>query len=167
MYKNIIPHQRPPITWIVVADSKQVQIYRRQSYIQHVPLCGGGNKYYQEKMGYELVLIPEAMPKAESLADYQLSSTDNAYGPQEDSREELKRRFLKAIALMLEQAHSRKSFDNLILVAPAKIIGGLREQLNPAMQTCVKAVLPKELTHFKGKELLEYLYDTLIEAHVA
>jgi len=179
MYEHIQSH-KSPVTWVLVADGKQANIYDCRKAMQKIPL-GGANKHhaFDEKPIHELVPVPNGALEAESINDYQVghdrrgttsssvSSVHNSYEPHGDIKEELKRRFTEALAKKLGKAHEEKLFDHIILVAPAKMIGELREQLAPDLQRCVAAVLPKDLTHYLGHELLPHLQDTLLEAHVA
>jgi protein required for attachment to host cells len=168
------------ITWVLVADGKQAQVYECRKVTLKFPL-GGANKhhYVNEKSGHELVPVSNMALEAESIDDYQIghdrrgtssssnSPTHNTYEPHGDIKEELKRRFTKTIADKLQHACTEKLFDRLVLVAPAKMIGGLREQLAANVRDHIAAVLSKDLTHYQVHELLPHLQDTLAEAQVA
>jgi len=85
-------------------------------------------------------------------------------GLQGDAREEIKQHFIKMIAARLNEALSQKSFDKLVLVAPPKMLGELREFLAPAVKKRVAAEMPKDLTHYEGEELLQHLKDSGLES---
>jgi protein required for attachment to host cells len=167
------------LTWVLVADGKTARVYQCQKTARLLPTKGlRRHSLHEEKMEQTLMPVQGAVIEAESIDDYQLghdrrgtilNSADtahNAYEPHGNIRKELRRRFLKAIAEKLERAYAEKEFSRLILVAPAKMLGELHEQLS-VVQSHIVAVLPKDLAHFEGQELLPYLQDTLMEAHVA
>ena len=180
MQEHTAQHQQPLVMWVVVADGKQAQIYECYKTMHKVPLEGvNKHHYYDEKSGHELAPVLNGVLEAESIDGYQIghdrrgtasssnSPTHNTYEPHGDIKEELKRRFMEAIAARLEHAFAEKAFDHLVLVAPAKMIGELRDQLAVNVQSRIVAVLPKDLTHYKGQELLPHIQDTLAEAHFA
>jgi len=168
------------VTWILIADGKRAQVYECHKNMHKIPL-GRANThhYFDEKLGYGLLEVPQGTLEAESVNDYQIghdrrgtssssnSPTRNTYEPHGDIKEELKRRFTRTIADKLEHACTGKLFDRLILVAPAKMIGDLREHLAIDVRDRIAAVLPKDLMHFQIRELLPHLQDTLAEAQVA
>ncbi|MDR3448948.1 MAG: host attachment protein [Alphaproteobacteria bacterium] len=176
MHERTTESPQPVTIWVVVADGKQAQVYECRKAAKIVPLGNATRQgLYDEKWAYELAPVPNGALRAESINDHQLGHTSananspahQGYEPHGDIREELKRHFTKAIAVKLARAREEKLFDRLVLVAPAKMIGELREQLPAAVQHCVTAVLPKDLTHYSGHDLLPHLYDTLNEAHMA
>ncbi|MDR3450483.1 MAG: host attachment protein [Alphaproteobacteria bacterium] len=172
--------QPPLVTWVLIADGKQAQIHSYNRSVREVPL-GGANKHHlsEEKASHHLSPVTNGDMKAESINDYQLghdrrgqtsssnSPTYNTYEPQGDIHEELKRRFMKSIADKLHKAAESKSFDRLILVAPAKMIGELKEHMAADLQKRVVATLSKDLTHYQGEALMAHLQGTLMDAHIA
>jgi protein required for attachment to host cells len=180
MRANAEPMPGKCITWVLVADGKQAQIYECLKTIRNIPL-GGVNihHYFNEKSGIELAPVPDGTLTAETIDSYQIghdrrgtssssvSSVHNTYEPHGNIEEELKRHFVKAIAAKLDRACAEKSFDRLVLVAPARMVGEIREQLTAEAQKRIAAVLPKDLTHYRGQALIEHLHDTLTEAHLA
>lgn len=178
MHANTKPMSEKSITWVLVADGKQAQIYECSKTTRNIPL-GGANThhYFNEKSGHELVPVPDGTLKAETIDSYQIghdrrgtssssvSSAHNTYEPHGDIKEELKRHFVKTVAAKLDRACTEKSFNRLVLVAPARMIGEIREQLTAETQNHVVAVLPKDLTHYHGQTLMTHLLHTLAEAH--
>jgi protein required for attachment to host cells len=179
MSQQAIHVQRPLVTWVLIADATQAQIYGCTKNLRQTPL-GGANPhhYYDEKSGHELIPAVNGLLKAESIDDYQIghdrrgtasssnSSARNTFEPHGDIKGELKRRFAESIASKLQQAYAEKLFDQLVLVAPPKMIGELREHLPPDLHNVIVASLSKDLMPFHGQELMTRLHTTLAEAHV-
>lgn len=179
MRQHIAHQQQSLTTWILIADDKEAQIYDCHKTLETVPL-GGANPhhYYNEKSGHELTPVVNGLLKSESMNDYQIghdrrgtasssnSPTHNTYEPHGDIDGELKRRFAESIAHKLQKAYAEKLFDQLILVAPPKMVGELIEQLAKNIQSKVVATLPKDLKQYHGKELMTHLHDTFVEANV-
>ena len=80
--------------------------------------------------------------------------------------DEARHDFTREIATTLNNACTVKKFDRLVLAAPAKMIGELRTLLTPDAQRHIAGVLPKDLTHYHGRQLLDHLQDTLGEAQL-
>src|ERR1700722_2140591 len=162
--------QHPLVTWVLIADDKQAQIYDCHKTSEKIAL-GGANPhhYYDEKSGHELVPVLNGLLESESMNDYQIghdrrgttsssnSSAHNTYEPHGDIKGELKRKFAESISHKLQQALTDKLFDRLVLVAPAKMIGELREKLANDIQSKVVASLSKDLRQYHGQELMTHL----------
>jgi protein required for attachment to host cells len=175
MQQHIKDPQRPLITWVLIADMKQAQIYNCSKTLKQTPLTGANpHHYYDEKSGHALAPVLNGLFKAESIDDYQVghdrrgtasssnSSAHNTYEPKGDIKTELKRRFAETLSDKLQQAYAEKLFDQLVLVAPPKMIGEFREQLTPDIQHNIVASLSKDLMHYHGQELMTHLHDTLM-----
>jgi len=179
MYERAAELPQLLVTWVLVADGRQAQIYECHKTTQKIPL-GGANKhhYYNEKSGHELVPMADGFLEAESVDDYQTghdrrgtasssnSPTHNTYEPHGDINKELKRRFTKIIADKLQQACIESSFDHLVIVAPTRMLGELREQLSADVQNRIVGVLPKDLTHYQDHTIMAHLHDMFAEVHI-
>ena len=66
-------------------------------------------------------------------------------------------KFVKDIAVWLDEAVSADSFDKLILAASPKMLGDLRKFLSDAVQTRLIAEIDKDLIKMQEKELFEEL----------
>ena len=179
MQEQIAPYHKPLLTWVLMADAENAQIYSCHK-ITHKMALAGANKhhYYNEKPDHELVSIENGRLKAESINDYQIghdrrgtssssnSPTHNTYEPHGDITEELKNRFTRIIADKLKQAHDADLFDRLILVAPARIVTALKEVLSPYIVANISAIVPKDLMQYHGSALMAHLRETLVTAHI-
>jgi protein required for attachment to host cells len=156
-----------PITWILVADGKQAQVYTREPVERRIPPS------FAESVTHEPMPIAGMRWKAESPSNYEVGR--NATGmvfessggarhmaePHVDAREEVKQHLAAVVAEALGAAKAAKQFDRLVLVAPPKMLGEIKKHLGKAVQKSVVAELPKELTHYEGETLLEHLQDVL------
>jgi len=171
---------KKPVYWALVIDGKQARIFACRQATHEIPANGSKlHPSYIEKSVYELEPVLNGILHTGSANDHPLGYEGNVTGANgnghvhnsselhDDVKVDLKHHFTKAIAIKLQHAHRGELFDHLILVASAKMIGELREQLTGEVQHCIVAVLSKDLAHFHGEELLHHLHDTLVEAHVA
>ncbi len=62
-------------------------------------------------------------------------------------------RFAKSIATSVEELRNAGAFQELVLVAPPKLLGALRSSLSPAARHAVVAELPKRLTDATPEDL--------------
>jgi protein required for attachment to host cells len=159
-----------PVTWILVADGRQARIYTRSYAEKSIPLPGNAkHHHYEEGHAHELVPVPGADFLAESAQHYDFNSkqlgrvhesANSAHHmsePRETVGEKIKRQFMETIAGHLKVAHQAKLFERLVLVAPAKALGELKESLSREVLGCVAAELPKDLTHCETRALAEHL----------
>lgn len=161
---------KPLITWILVADAKQAQIYIRQKIEKLVPLAGNSRRnQFAEVIAREPVPVPGMKWEAESAEQYEVgrnatgmvfesvNSARSMSEPHMDVHEEIKDRFAKTIAEQLNHAKTEKSFDRLVLIAPAKMLGEIKKHLDEKVVKCVAAEMPKDLTHFDTQALANHL----------
>lgn len=169
-HRQAVPVVKPPVTWILVADGRQAQLYTRQKVEKMIPLAGNSRRgHFAETTSHEPVPIPGMKWEAESPDQYEVGR--NATGmvfessggarhmsePHMDVREEIKIHFARAIAEQLNQALSKKAFDRLVLIAPARMLGEIKKHLDKKVIKQITAEMPKDLTHCNGPALAEHL----------
>jgi protein required for attachment to host cells len=78
-----------------------------------------------------------------------------------DPHREQKRVFAKDVAEFLKLQERDHAFDELVIVAPAKTLGDLREVLDKSVAAHVKIEIAKDLTQFSAQELPKFLSDSV------
>lgn len=81
----------------------------------------------------------------------------HAVEPRRDLHVAAKEDFVKHVAGEIDAEHGRKSFDKLVLVAPARVLTELKEQLSDAMAELAADSLQKDLTKVPDHDLAEHL----------
>lgn len=142
---------RHSITWIVVSDGSRARILAAR----------------KEGSGFDVVpelASPEAHTPSHDLgsdrpgrAQESGNSAHHSIEPRHDPHEERKSAFVRSLAAQLNQAAGEKRFDDLILFAPPRCLGELREALDDAVLRKVKAEAPKDLTKLPLAELPRHL----------
>ena len=61
--------------------------------------------------------------------------------------------FARELADWLKAAHQAKAYERLILVAPPRTLGDLRQHLDPQVAKQVTAEIDKDLTHHSLQEV--------------
>jgi protein required for attachment to host cells len=80
----------------------------------------------------------------------------HAMEPRKAAHQQPKVRFIDSMSRYLGEADGRKEFDKLILIAPPRSIGELRDALEPGAAAKVAALLAKDLTKMPNFELEKY-----------
>lgn len=140
--------------WVVVADGARARV------LQGDPRVGG----------LELVM-PELVGRgrekgADLLADRPGRSIDSSHvgdrhamEPSTDPKEVEKQRFAREIAAILESASNEGRFARLMLVAPPKMLGELRDLLPEKVKDKLVKEVDKDLTWVSVHELPAHLRD--------
>ncbi len=162
---------RSPTLWILVADAKQAQIYVPRFVTHHIPLSGNGmHRHMIDRREHELEPLLESPLSAESKSDYDagrnqtgmvfesFSSARHMSSPHVDLREEIKDHFAHKIANFLAHPERFAAFDQLIIVAPPKMLGKIDGCLSEKIRHKIKQKLAKELTKESPKSLAEHLH---------
>lgn len=169
-----MPHQiqsaNPQSTWILVADGKQAQMYAHEKVEHVIALTGNATRGPSRVLTIrEPVPVEGVQWKAGHVEQYQVgrNATGMVFGsassarhisePHIDARDEVKIHFARMLAEQLNALQSKKSFAQLVLVAPPKMLGEIKKHLNKNTLKCVIAELPKELTHCDGHGLAKHL----------
>src|SRR5689334_23195051 len=64
---------KPPVTWILVADSRQAQVYTRQKVEKLVPLAGNSRRnQFEEVIAHAPVAVAGMKWEAESVDQYEV-----------------------------------------------------------------------------------------------
>jgi protein required for attachment to host cells len=141
---------KPTTTWILIADGAHARIFANR---------GPGN-------GIELVegkIDADHRPTHEIVADRlgrtheSVGATRHAIAAEHDPHRELKHTFAVKLAHMLDQRRAEHAYDRLVLVAPPKTLGDLREALPSSVRALVRAELDKDLTKTPVAELPGHL----------
>lgn len=142
---------KPTKTWIVLADAQTVRIAINDGT--------GKGIYGRGTQGLKAPAVTE-------LSDAP-GQTHAAVGPNRgsisdpDLKGQAARAFAADIIAYLEAALAKGDYDRLILIAPAAMLGLLRQALTPALQKVLYADIPKDLTHVPLDELPGHLEDVL------
>ncbi len=141
--------KKNPVTWVVVADAREAQIYvRGRPHDVLVPVGDplAAEPVEREQGRHALGRVYESRSTARHMHE-----------PHVDVREETRRRFMLEIGEKLETSWEQHAFDRLVLIGPPKVIGDLRRTLSDDMQRTVIAEVGKELTHAPLQALTLYL----------
>ena len=142
-------------TWVVVADSSR------------------GKIFVQDKQSSELVeqvdlVHPSARLRGGDLSSDRSGRHSGAFGQGShlfDARTEAKEHeaesFAKEIAERLETGRTSGQFQKLVLMAPPKFLGELREQLGDEVRKLVVAEIAKDLVTHSAEEVRDKLRDVL------
>jgi len=69
----------------------------------------------------------------------------------------LKERFAHSVAKVLDDGRQKKLYDRLVLVAPPKTLGYLRDELSKPTRDTVHGELAKDLTHHEMSDVEKHL----------
>lgn len=142
-------------TWILVADGSQARI------ASHM----GPGKGLEPVL--ENQLHSRNLPGREIMADRPGRAFDSAgqgrhaMEPVTDPRVHDKQDFIREIAALLDKESKRGSFDRLVIVAPPKALGYLREELSDTVRSKVTGELGKDLVHVPLHDLAGHLEEVL------
>jgi len=143
------------ITWILIADGTRARIFRND----------GPFKGLKPALGRE---FGAPAPPTRALGSDRPGRVQESAGserhamvPRVDWHRFEKEKFAKSMARILDEAAKRGAFSRLVLVAPPRTLGDLRNALGARARAMVTAELDKDLTHVTPVELPDHLYKVL------
>ena len=113
-------------TWLVIADSARARILANTGE-------GGALvtvSVHESAAAHELSRDIGSDSPGRSMQSY--TGTRHAIEPKHDPQRERKRHFAAELADELNQAGARHAFDALVLIAPSRTLGDLRQELDKA-----------------------------------
>lgn len=142
---------KPPRIWILVADGETARFY----------LAEGRTARLEPALPFEFrAPNPPAREQGTDRPGRVYESFGEAHHgvePRTDLHREVKRKFAAEIADLLKTKARENVFDELVLIAPPKMMGDLRAALDERTRACVKTELAKDLTRLSPTELHTYL----------
>ena len=144
-------HHKIPRIWVVLADRHIMRVFMKPDgkLEQIAEAHPGGEGIGMKAAGHDGGKIASS---ANMHIRHRLES-----GKTPDEKEEIK--FVRDMAVWLDQAVEANSFDRLILAASPKMLGDLRKTLSDSVQSRIVAQIDKDLTKMQEKDLLEELQE--------
>ena len=142
-------------TWILIADASRARILKND-----------GPGFGVDAVD-DMIFQGENRKLQDILADKPGRSFDSAGGGRHameyksDAVHEDERAFAATLMSVLQEAHDRKDYDQLILIAPPKMLGDLRAVLPGALKAVTCAEINKDLTQIPNGEMADHLKDVL------
>jgi protein required for attachment to host cells len=139
-------------TWVLVADGSRARILQRDE---------GGRKQLRTIEG---MTFAHDLPKTSEVARDRLprtfesvGNTRHAVASEIDPHREEKRKFASELAHALDAELMKKSFDHLIVVAPAQMLGDLRSALSRAVRERTTTDVVLDLTKVPDADIASHL----------
>lgn len=160
-------------TWLVVADGEHAAIYVRKKSERFVPLRakqGATHDHYTPKSEWELHPVREL--KAEPREHYELEQNEgrafdsagygrHRTGDKTPLNEQRSRQLMDTLAEMLNEAFAQHEYTRLVITAPPKLLGELREQLDKPVRAAILAELDKNLSHEPADVLVQVMNEAM------
>jgi len=142
-------------TWILIADASRARILKNDGPGLGIDAIDG------------MMFEGENRRVQDIMADKPGRSYDTAGGGRHameyksDAKHEDERAFAETLISALQEAHDRKDYDQLILIAPPKMLGDLRAASPAALKAVTCAEINKDLTQIPNGEMADHLKDVL------
>lgn len=86
----------------------------------------------------------------------------HAYEAPTDWHEQQKLLFIEKICGFLQKAYEAKEYNSLYLIAPAKVLGHLRQYLAPPLLSILEKEIGKDLSAYSLEELQQYVEQEIL-----
>lgn len=138
-------------TWVLIADARRARVFESRGKGTGLTAVQG------------MILDAELSPSRALGTDRpgrafeSVGSARHAMENPSDLHREQKRQFAQRIARAVHERHAAKSFDRLVVVAPAVTMGDLRAALSDEVKALMAAELVADLTKTPVAELPMHL----------
>lgn len=140
------------IAYILVADASKARIYSAQKA-----------RLFNANNGKDLKLISEHQHDASRKKDIDLVSDrqgqfgSGTFVEATDPKRHEEDRFAQELTKIISQAHNKKNFHELILIAPPVFMGMINKHLGREVDKLVNIRIEKDYTSDSEKELVTHL----------
>ena len=147
------------VTWIVLADGARGRIITRKTAVAP----------YEEALDIDLTAPHPA--SREILSDRpgrvhdRFGEGRHAMVPPSDPHRQEKREFAARLAALLESEREKNSFERLIIIAPPKTLGDLRQHFSPSLKAMIIEEIARDVSMFNLHELQSRLPEMIEHVH--
>ncbi len=141
--------------WITVADGARARFFRSNA----------GGTHIEPALNMELVA--DRRPSRDIDADRPGRTKDrmahgrHALEPSTDAHEHARQAFAHEVIELLEKHRTQNDFDELVIIAPPKMLGYLRDAMPEPLKKLVRREVDKDLTRLSIHELRQRLAEFL------
>jgi protein required for attachment to host cells len=146
---------KPIRTWILVADGA------RARFLKNLGPGKGLEAALDSELQQHLPPNREIVTDKPGRGSGPAGGGRHALAPRTDWHTFEKARFAHEVAGVLDKARAADRFDRLVLVAPPKVLGWLRQELPKATYEKVTGEIAKDLTHAEDADLREQLGEVM------
>ena len=143
------------VTWIIVADGS------RARFLANDGPGKGLRAAIAQEFHHETPPTRELGTEKPGRTAPSGGTTRSAIEPHVDWHQFEKDKFGQEMADLLNAAAEKKSFDDLIIVAPPRTLGTLRHALSSKTSNHIRAEIPKDLTQVSLQEMPAHLKDVI------
>ncbi len=146
---------RKKVTWIIVADGSRARLLANDGPGKGLRPAVAGEFHHDAPPTH---LLGTEKPGRVAPA---MGASRSAIQPHMDFHQFEKDKFGQQMARLLNDAADRRTYDDLIVVAPARTLSTLRKSLSAKASELIRAELAKDLTHVPLQEMPEHLRDVI------
>jgi protein required for attachment to host cells len=140
---------KPTVTWVLVADGKRAQLYRNAGPDHGLERVANGSFESHLPPTHSGALMTDRPARVQESA----APARHAIEPKTDPRRALKTAFAADLARKLEDGLVKGACQRIVLVAPPRIMGELREHLSARGRAAVAGEIVKDLTRLNLPDL--------------
>jgi protein required for attachment to host cells len=143
------------VTWIVLADGRRALVLQRRAGAGLEPVPGGELHGDVHRRSRE---IDSDRPgrSGDSTGPHR-----HAMEPRSDPHQHEESVFVKSVADWLDERLRAGAFERLIVVAPPRALGDMRQAYSPAIRAAIQAELAKDLLGTPIPDIELHLRDTM------
>ncbi len=142
-------------TWILIADGGRARILENDGPGKGLKQVEG--MVFDHELPPTHELVRDRQPRSFESVGHARHPVDTGLDPHRKEKE----KFAVELAGVLADAAGKKSFDRLVIVAPAKAMGELRAAISPSVREKVLGDVVLDLTKTPNDEVGKHLGDVI------
>lgn len=135
--------------WILIADGSRAKIFEKT---KHDYLSIPGSEMTGNRM-----LDAEALSDKPGRTYSSHANIRHSYEPKTSWHEHQKHDFAKQMSHYINKAHEKKEFEHLIIIAPSKVLGDLRNFLDKNVLSKIYSEIHKDITKLTDVQIKDFL----------
>lgn len=142
------------MNWVLVLNSNECKVFSFSKKNNELKLIKDINHPENKERNQDLVSDRPGRYSTDANAG-------GAYSQHTDPKDVKINQFVLEVNRFLDESHSHQQFDKIIVIAPPKMLGHLKQHINKQVEKLISHEIQKELTFMKEHELLEFLLKEL------
>ena len=139
------------ITWVIVANQAEARIYESRGLPWNINLLK--TLVHEEGAAYARDLVSDAPGRSHDRK----GSGRHAMEPSTGVKEASLRKFVKEVTGLIDTAHFKHKFDQLVILAAPAVLGFIRKSLGSGVTGTVVKEIPKDVVGPDTDHLVTHL----------
>lgn len=154
-------HFRIPLTWILAMDGRHAKVWECRDLSGSLRVVPDYSFDAEDQTSFSRALKSDRPGRSFASSGARRS----AIQPKSDPHDLEKARFAAQVSERLTQAAEERQFEQLVVIAPPKLLGEIRNTYSRSLQAALIGEVAKELAYQNADDIWRHARTVLVNRH--